>query len=204
MKYEVRVKYAHINPTSGKEVITTENYIIADAETWADAEQQLYEQMAKITNQSITKIIKLSDIIDIVKSEGDYWYKTKLEMKSIDEVSGKEKSIKEMILIQADGFKDAHEKAQEYCLEILVPVEIVSISKSNIVDIFDADFIPKVKVVTYSDEDTEDEEQNLPWSIPTAILPNPKITNWEDVRQIDNDMDNRISKSNLQCEDEND
>jgi hypothetical protein len=157
MKYEVRVKYARINPTSGKEVITTENYIIADAETWADAEQQLYEQMAKITNQSITKVIKLSDIIDIVKSEGDCWYKVKLEMSSIDEVTGKEKSIKEVVLIQAEGFKDAFEKAQEYCLEILVPIEVLSISKSNIVDIFDADFVPAVKIVTYSDEDESDD-----------------------------------------------
>ena len=153
MKYEVRVKYAHINLTTGKEVVTTENYIIADAENWTDAEQQLYTQMAKITNGTITKSIKISDIIDIVKSDGDFWYKVKIEMISVDDVSGKEKAIKETILVQADGFKDACDKAQEFCLEVVVPVEITSISKSNIVDIFDDEFVPAVKVVEYSEEE---------------------------------------------------
>ena len=156
MKYEARVKYAHIDPVKGKEVVTTENYIIADAETWGDAEQQLYEQMAKITSgELITKAIKLSDIVDIVKSEGDYWFKVKIEMSVVDEVAGKEKKIKEAVLVQADTFGDAFNKAQAFALEILVPVEIVSISKSAIVDIFDEEFVPKVNVVTNSEDDDE-------------------------------------------------
>ena len=160
MKYEARVKYAHIDPAKGKEVVTTENYIISDAETWGDAEQQLYEQMAKITNgELITKAIKLSDIIDIVKSEGDYFFKVKIEMSVIDEVCGKEKKIKESILVQADTFGDAFNKAQAFALEILIPVEIVSISKSAIVDIFDEEFVPKVKLVTYSDDEEEDNDE---------------------------------------------
>jgi len=156
MKYEVRVTYAHLDLTSGKEKKTTENYIIADAETWADAEQQLYTQMAKITNATIAKSIKISEIIDIVKSEGDFWYKVKIEMVTIDEVSGKEKAIKETILIQADGFKDACDKAQEFCLEVLIPVEIISVAKSNIVDIFDDEFVAPVKFV----EETDDDDDN--------------------------------------------
>jgi len=156
MKYEVRVTYAHLDLTSGKEKKTTENYIIADAETWADAEQQLYTQMAKITNATIAKAIKISDIIDIVKSEGDFWYKVKLEIEVIDEVSGKNKPIKETILVQAEGFKDACDKAQEYCLEVVVPVEITSVAKSNIVDIFDDEFVPVVKVIA-DDENPLDE-----------------------------------------------
>lgn len=159
MKFEAKVNYSHIDPQSGKEKKITENYIIADAENWTDAETQLYEQMDKITNATITKAIKISDIVDIVKSEGDYWYKVKIEIVTIDEQSGKEKSIKETILVQADGFKEAHEKAQEYCLEILVSVEITSIAKSSIVDILDDEFVAQVKfVVADTDDEQEDEE----------------------------------------------
>ena len=157
MKFEAKVSYSHIDPQSGKEKKITENYIIADAVNWTDAEAQLTDQMAKITNEQITKAIKISDIIDIVKSEGDFWYKGIIEIIIIDEQSGKEKKIKEPILIQADGFKDAYEKAQEYCLEILVPVEITSITKSSIVDILDDEFVAPVKFVVV-DEDQEDEE----------------------------------------------
>ena len=67
MKFEAKVNYSHIDLQSGKEKKTTENYIIADAENWTDAETQIYEQMAKITNATITKAIKISDIVDIVK-----------------------------------------------------------------------------------------------------------------------------------------
>ena len=159
MKFEAKVSYSHIDPQSGKEKKITENYIISDAENWTDAETQLYEQMAKITNATITKAIKISDIVDIVKSEGDYWYKVKIEMISIDEQSGKEKSIKETILVQADGFSEAHEKAQEFCLEILVPVEITSITKSSIVDILDDEFVAPVRLVAFdADEEQEEEE----------------------------------------------
>lgn len=157
MKFEAKVSYLHIDQQSGKEKKITENYIIADAVNWTDAEAQLTDQMAKITNEQITKAIKISDIIDIVKSEGDFWYKVVIELQVIDEQKGKIKSIKEPILIQAEGFKDAYEKAQEYCLEILVPVEITSITKSSIVDILDDEFVAPVKFVVV-DEDQEDEE----------------------------------------------
>lgn len=157
MKFEAKVNYSHIDPQSGKEKKITENYIIADAVNWTDAEAQLTDQMAKITNEQITKAIKISDIIDIVKSEGNFWYKAIIDIITIDEQVGKVKKIKETILVQAEGFKDAYEKAQEYCLEILVPVEITSITKSSIVDILDAEFVAPVKFVVV-DEDQEDEE----------------------------------------------
>ena len=140
MKYEVRVKYAHIDPNSGKEKVVTENYIIADAETWADAEKQLYTQMAKITSQAITKVIKLSDVVEILKSEGDWFYKVKIVSEIIDLVTGKGKDITEAILIQAKDMFDAHSKAQLHWIHTIVPAEITSISKSNIVDVFDEDF----------------------------------------------------------------
>lgn len=160
MKFEAKVNYIHIDLNSGKEKKITENYIISDAENWTDAETQLYTQMAKITNATITKAIKLSDVIDVIKSEGDYWYKVKIQIISIDEVSGKGKAIKESILVQADGFSEAHEKAQEYCLEILVPVEITSITKSSIVDILDDEFVPAVKVVDVGGDDEEEEGED--------------------------------------------
>jgi len=160
MKFEAKVNYSHIDLQSGKEKKITENYIIADAENWTDAETQLSTQMAKITNATITKAIKISDIVDIVKSEGDFWYKVKIEIVTIDEQYGKEKAIKETILVQADGFKEAHEKAQEYCLEILVPVEITSIAKSSIVDVLDDEFVAQVKVVVVGGDDEEEDEDD--------------------------------------------
>lgn len=161
MKFEAKVNYSHIDQQSGKEKKITESYIIPDAVNWTDAETQLTEQMAKITNATITKSIKISDIIDIVKSEGDFWYKVVIELQVIDKQKGKIKSIKEPILIQADGFKDAYEKAQEYCLEILVPVEITSIIKSSIVDILDDEFVAPVKVTAENWCDDQEDERDM-------------------------------------------
>lgn len=158
MKFEAKVNYVNIDLNSGREKKFTENYIIADAENWADAETQLYTQMAKITNATITKAIKISDVIDVVKSEGDYWYKAKLEMAVIDEQSGKNKPIKETVLIQADGFKEACEKVQAYTLEIVIPVEVLGVTKSSIVDILDDEFMAPVKFVVI--EEGEENEND--------------------------------------------
>lgn len=160
MKYEAKVKYATILPESGKEKVITENYLIADAETWADAEEQVATQMAKLTNSQVTRAIKISDIIDVTGDEGDVFYKAKIGIITIDESSGKEKVIKESVLIMANGFKHACSVLDEYVDRVMVPVEVMSVSKSAIVDIFDENFVAPVvsrECVCYdADEDGND------------------------------------------------
>lgn len=160
MKYEAKVKYSTISPESGKEKVITENYLIADAETWADAEEQVATQMAKITKEQVTRAIKISDVVDVTGDDGEFFYKAKIGIITADETNGKEKTVKESVLVRANGFKDACDVLDSYVDEILVPVEVISVSKSGIVDIFDENFVAPVVAKECVCYDADDEDGN--------------------------------------------
>lgn len=164
MKYEAKVKYLHIAPETGKERILTESYIVANAEAWFDAEKQVFEQMAKLTTQTIIPAIKISDIEDIVRSDADWFYKAKIGINDIDELTGKAKQSTVNILVQAATFYAAFEMAQDWTFDTIVDCEILSITKSKIVDIFDEDFVPKTKIeineVPEHETETEEEDES--------------------------------------------
>lgn len=137
MIYESRVKYSTLNPRNGKEEVVTETYIIPNAETFSDAENQTYTEMAKITPNTVIPAIKISDVDEILLDEGELFYKAKIGITDIDERDGKVKQIKKVLLIQSDGFNDAKVVADDWISGTISDCEILEIKKSSVMGVFE-------------------------------------------------------------------
>ena len=145
MKYEARVKYSKVDDF-GKVKEVTENYVVADAETWANAELQTFDYMAELTSNTIIPAIKISDIEEIIQSNGEWFYKSKIGMSVIDELSGKEKTTTVSILVQADDFAEAQDITYNWMSKSVFDCELLSISKSKIIDVFEPKFKARAKL----------------------------------------------------------
>ncbi len=135
MKFEAKVKYEKINPINGKFVTVSEVYLVKDAETFSDAEAQTLAHMAEITQATVIPAIKISDVEDIIDGIGDWYYKAKIMTTVIDEVSGKEKQIQVILLIQKDNITGAMYECDTWMENTIVDCELVSLSKTKIVDV---------------------------------------------------------------------
>ena len=135
MRYEAKVKYMKLNEISGKEQNITESYIIRQAETFADAEAQTFIYMEERTPQTVIPAIKISDIEEIYDGAGDWYYKARIVSSTIDEINGKETQISVILLIQKNNFQDALEECISWMSGSLFDCEVVSLTKTKIVDI---------------------------------------------------------------------
>lgn len=118
---------------------TTEQYIVQE-ETVSAAEARIKEEVAPfIKGEFYVKKIANKKYKDIFPSNtnGDcYFYNVKSEESEIDEKSGKEKKKIQNTLIQAKSLDLAHEKFLNNMRGTLIDFEIVSITKTAIVDCY--------------------------------------------------------------------
>ena len=134
--FEVKVKYVKVDQ-DGRERKVGEVYLV-DAVSFTDAEARTIEQMQQIVRGEFQiDNIKKSNIIEIFPHEtGEYWYKARIAIVSIDEKAGKEKKINNYFLVAADDFKQAYQRLEEGLSYILVPYQTSSMALSIIVDVF--------------------------------------------------------------------
>ncbi len=134
--FEVKVKYVKVDQ-DGRERKVGEVYLI-DAVSFTDAEARTIEQMQQIIRGEFhIDNIKKSNIIEIFPHEnGEYWYKARIAIVTIDEKAGKEKKINNHFLVAADDFKEAFKRLEEGLSYILVPYQTNSMALSTIVDVF--------------------------------------------------------------------
>lgn len=133
MKFEAKVNYTRIDPTSGKEKNVTENYIL-DSETFGDAENTTIKAVSELTQSPFTKAIKISDVSEIIGNMGDNYYKAKVMLTDMDPLSGKEKVTPTILLVRASIFSHAHTLVTDWCYQSICDTEIDSIRKVAIVD----------------------------------------------------------------------
>lgn len=134
--FEVKVKYVKIDD-DGREKKVSEAYLV-DAVTFTDAETRIIQQMeTMVRGEFIVDNIKKSNIVEIFPNEtGEWWYKAKIGIVTIDEEKGKEKKINNYFLIAADDIKEALQRLEEGLSYILVPYQTTSLAICNIVDVF--------------------------------------------------------------------
>ncbi|MGV8091128.1 MAG: DUF4494 domain-containing protein [Mangrovibacterium sp.] len=134
--FEVKVKYIKVDQ-DGRERKVSESYLV-DAVSFTDAEARIIQQMQQmIRGEFQVDHIKKSNIIEIFPAEsGEYWYKARIAIVTIDEKAGKEKKINNYFLVAADDFKEAFQRLEEGLSYILVPYQTTSMSLSSIVDVF--------------------------------------------------------------------
>lgn len=134
--FEVKVKYVKVDQ-DGRERKVSESYLI-DAVSFTDAETRIIQQMQQLVRGEFqVDNIKKSNIIEIFPSEsGEYWYKARIGIVTIDEKAGKEKKVNNYFLVAADDFKEALLRLEEGLSYILVPYYTTAMSLSTIADVF--------------------------------------------------------------------
>jgi hypothetical protein len=134
--FECIVKFVKIDD-DGRERKVSESYLF-DAVSYGDSEARVAKQLETMVRGEfvIDKIIK-SRIVEIFPHKtGEWWYKAKIGIVTIDEEKGKEKKINNFFLVAADDIKQALQRLEEGLSYILVPYQTTSIAISNIVDVF--------------------------------------------------------------------
>ncbi len=134
--FEVKAKYVKVDH-DGRERKVVETYLI-DAISFTDAEARAIEVLKQcIRGEFHVKAVKQSNIVEVFPAEcGEFWYKAKIAIVTIDEKAGKEKKVNNYFLVAADDFKHALQRLEEGLSYILVPYHTTSMALSPIVDIF--------------------------------------------------------------------
>jgi len=134
--FECKVKYVKVDD-DGRERKVNEVYLV-DAVTFTDAETRIIQQVqTMVRGEFVVDNIKKSNIIEIFPHEvGEWWYKAKIGIVTIDEKAGKEKKINNYFLVAADDIKQALQRLEDGLSYILVPYQTTSIAVCNIIDVF--------------------------------------------------------------------
>lgn len=129
--YQIGVKYVN-----GQNKKITENYLLP-AIDFTDAESRARLEFTKFIPEdyTITKITK-TNFAEIILSDAEKFYKGRVAFVSFDENTGKAKRVTSDCLVQADSVKDAEKLISEAWAEVVLGVEIVSVSESKILEVF--------------------------------------------------------------------
>lgn len=135
--FETKCCYRKIDE-NGRERKVTELYLL-DAVSFTDAEARITKEMQErvrggefeVTGVNPSKITEV-----IAQEEGQWWYKARISLVTIDEIKGKEVKVNQYFLVNADSFKDALLRLEEGLSYILVPFEIISLQVTPICDVF--------------------------------------------------------------------
>ena len=114
----------------------TEKYLV-DAVSFTDAETNIFTRLEKeISGVEIVNISKfnITEVINYEDSED--WYKCKMTFISVEEESEKAKKVTNNVLVSASSVKEAEERLTDNLSSMLVPFEIPSISKTDIIDVY--------------------------------------------------------------------
>ena len=136
--FEAKVKYVKVNE-DGYEKKVNEAYLL-DAMSYTEAESRIIHEMESIiSGDYYISTLKKSNITELVPSDDendDRWYKAKVAIIDVDEVSGKEKSSAQYYLIAAASIQRALENLERSLSSFVVPYEIQSIADTSIMDVF--------------------------------------------------------------------
>jgi hypothetical protein len=134
--YSCKIKYAKEND-EGLLKQVTEAFLV-DAISYTEAETRIYSIAEEILSREfvVTQITK-TNISEVLKmEEADDWYKSKITYVANDDESGKEIKVTIYYLVCAENVKQAFEFIEEFMSSMLVPYQVPSITKTNIVEVF--------------------------------------------------------------------
>lgn len=116
----------------------TEQYLV-NALSFTEAEARIIEEATQfISGDFAVEAVKKSNISEIFYDEnGDRWYKVKVAFITLDEKSGLEKRSSQYMMVQAADFHNALENFMDGMKGTMADFEIVSISETKIIDVYD-------------------------------------------------------------------
>lgn len=136
---ETKVRYDKMTETGKIKKVT--DVFLVDALSVSEAEARMTKEIKPyISGDFSVSAAKKGDIAEIFRNEnGEYWYLVVVAFITIDEKTGSEKYSKSRILVQATDFKNAFENFLDGMKGTVADYDIVSISETKIIDVFDAE-----------------------------------------------------------------
>lgn len=133
--YEIKIKYVR-QTGEDRPSIVKETYLV-EGLTCADVEKRLMEEMKPyIFGDYELPSCKKVEVYDMIQStDGDMWYKARVEMIVIDD-NGAESRKAVSVLVKDKTIRDALRHLQEYLSDL--DCEVVSITRSQIIDVLRA------------------------------------------------------------------
>ena len=134
--FETKLRYIKVDE-SGRERKVTESFLV-DAVSFTDAEARITEQAKQfVRGEFQVKDIKESNVTEIIsEQDGEWWYKAKISLITIDEQAGREKKVNNYFLVAANDLKDALNQLEAGLSYFLVPYTTTAIALTQICDVF--------------------------------------------------------------------
>lgn len=136
--FNVALKYDKLDERGVYKKVT-EHYLVKSF-TCSSAEYSIIQKMQPfITGDFKVNAVKESKYSELFLSEeaaADRYFECKLKFITLDEKSGKEKFTQTKMLVQAADLRDAVKKLDSGMKGTMAEYQIVSVSETNIMDIF--------------------------------------------------------------------
>ena len=134
--YECKVKFEK-TLENGTQKKVTEAYLV-DALSFTEAEARIIDEMTPfIVGEFEVKAVKKDKISELfIDTDGDKWYRAKVNFITLDEKSGAEKKTASTMMIQASDFQRAVKNLEDGMKGTMSDWEIASLSETAILDIF--------------------------------------------------------------------
>lgn len=134
---EVTIKYDK-RFEDGKVKRVSEHYLV-DAMSLTEAEAVVTEKMKPyISGEFVATSAKQTKIAEVAGRDYAAWYLAKVAFITIDERSGKDKRSVTQMLVGAESLDKAYDTLVEHFKFTVADYELVSLSLSQIVDVFKA------------------------------------------------------------------
>jgi hypothetical protein len=137
--FETKIRYDK-TMEDGRSKKVTEVYAV-EALSFSEAESFITEEMSHyISDEFDVKAITRAPYGEIFFSDADSddrWYKAKLAFITIDEKTEKEKRSNVVYLVQAESLDKARQYVKNVMAKTMIDYEVVSISETPIMDVFE-------------------------------------------------------------------
>lgn len=137
--FETKVRYDK-TMEDGQNKKVTEAYTV-EALSFSEAESAITEEMSHyISGEFDVRAITRAPYGEIFFSDADSddkWYRAKLAFITIDEKTEKEKRSNVVYLVQAASLDNARQYVKEVMSKTMIDYEVVSISETPIMDVFE-------------------------------------------------------------------
>ena len=137
--FETKIRYDK-TMEDGRNKKVTEVYTV-EALSFTEAESAITEEMSHyISGEFDVKAITRAPYGEIFFSDADSddrWYRARLAFITIDEKTEKEKRSNVVYLVQAESLDKARQYVKDVMAKTMVDYEVISISETPIMDVFE-------------------------------------------------------------------
>lgn len=136
--FEIKTTYER----AGEKGLNTKvnEVFLVDDYTFKGVEERITQELAPMVtgefNISKIEVKDYSEIINTDDESADRWFKCKVAMVLLNEITGKEKKTNLLYLVKAESVDDAIKRTHKFMEGSVVDYEIALVTESPIVDIF--------------------------------------------------------------------